>query len=77
VVAEGRRPVLIGPAGPFLITLTGAPPFSVAGLAAGESATFTFRCDEGSRAALADARLQVAESDEGNNSATIAVRSCR
>jgi hypothetical protein len=61
-------------AGHFLVTVSGVGTFEYDGLGDGKSKTETFRspCSRAVRsaAATADARNEVAESDEGNNTAT-------
>ena len=61
-----------GAAGPFTVTVTGEGSFAIPGLAAGASATRTFRtiCKNGAQEAFADALAQIAETDETNNKRT-------
>ena len=58
-----------GPAGPFTVTVPGEGSFPIPGLAAGASATRTFRtiCKNATQQAIADALGEVAETDETNN----------
>lgn len=59
-------------AGSFSVDVSGEGPFLIPGLAAGESATRTFRttCKVATWQATADAGAQVGESDETNNTRT-------
>ncbi len=65
-------------AGPFFVTVSyvdanfqaRADTFDVGALAAGASTTVRFDCQPGARTATADARGQVAEADEADNTAT-------
>ncbi|MEP6976425.1 MAG: CARDB domain-containing protein [Thermoleophilia bacterium] len=66
-------------AGSFVVTITtagGPSQFQIAGLPAGSSATVNFFCRVGSVTAVADSGNQVTESNETNNTATIAVLGC-
>jgi hypothetical protein len=69
------------PAGGFSVRLTGSPLVSdafypFAGLAAGASASQAFNCLDLARTATADARGEVAESNEGNNVRSIPAGGC-
>jgi subtilase family serine protease len=60
-----------------VVTVTGAGTFQVGGLAAGQSLVINLGgCFGGTRTATADARNQVAESNENNNSLTRDTGSC-
>jgi RNA polymerase sigma factor (sigma-70 family) len=59
-----------GPAGAFVLRVTGVGSFDVGSLAAGSSRTFTWRpCSSAPVSAVADAGGTVAESNESNNTA--------
>jgi hypothetical protein len=66
-------------AGSFVVTVTtsaGPSQFQIEDLPAGSSATVTFFCQAGPVTAVADSANQVTESNETNNSKTIAVLGC-
>jgi RNA polymerase sigma factor (sigma-70 family) len=58
-------------AGPFLVTVQGVGTFTFSGLAAGASLTRTVTCGTAPRLVVVDARNQVAESNEQNNTASV------
>ncbi len=59
-------------AGPFFVSVAGLGTFPIDGLAPGVSVTRTYPqgCSEGTHTATVDSASQVAESNEGNNTAT-------
>jgi hypothetical protein len=59
-----------GQAGPSLVTVAGIGTFTIPVLAPGQAATRTFTCRRGTITATADYAQAVAESNEGNNTAT-------
>jgi hypothetical protein len=65
-------------AGPFTVDVPGEGSFAIAGLAAGASATRTFRtaCKVATQQAIADALSQVGESDETNNTRSFTETVC-
>jgi sugar lactone lactonase YvrE len=66
-------------AGSFMVTVTtsaGASQFLIEDLPAGSSATVSFFCSAGPVTAVADSANQIAESNETNNTKTIAVLGC-
>jgi RNA polymerase sigma factor (sigma-70 family) len=58
------------PAGRSVVNVAGIGTFTVPALAPGQAWTQTFTCKSGTLTAVADATKVVAESDEGNNTAT-------
>ncbi len=62
-----------GAAQPFSVLVTGFPPVSFLGLAAGaaETRSYTSGCTQGFREARADYLNQVVETDETNNTRSI------
>ncbi len=65
----------IGAAGPSVVVVQGFA-IQVPALQPGERATFTYQCVGGNVTAIADARDQVQESNEGNNETTADVGQC-
>jgi subtilase family serine protease len=68
-----------GAAGTFMLTVNtteGPSQFVIEDLPAGSSATVSFSCQAGPVTAVADSANQVTESNETNNTKTIAVVSC-
>jgi subtilase family serine protease len=67
-----------GAAGPFTVDVPGEGTFPIPGLAAGASASRTFRtaCKVATQQAIADSLAQVAETDETNNTRTFTETVC-